>query len=306
MKGRVVSVANLKGGVGKTTTAVMLADGLSMREAAEGGRPNRVLVIDADPQASLGFALIGGRKVSQAADAHLSVNTMMNTALMHKKKVAVETFIIGNISRVYGTVAGKVAKGDVSLIPSSPAMIFSEQMIIRDMTKRKYSYDQTLQHVFGFVEGDLLSYARQNYDWTIIDCAPGMNMLGRAAICASDATVVTTVPEPLATFGFDVFLSTVWAEKFDLLPEPRKPLVLLTRVTASQQGHAVELARIEKAVRDTPLCRLLATRVPEAALVDSQGFLKATPMTMKGRYKGAMFDVVTGLAAEVTEVVDAR
>ena len=305
MKGRVVSVANLKGGVGKTTTAVMLADGLSMREAAEGGRPNKVLVIDADPQASLGFALVGSRGVRQAADASLSVNTMMNQALMFKKRVDVEGFVIGNISRVYGTVAGKVVKGDLSLIPSSPAMIFSEQMIIRDMTKRRLTYDETLQRVFNFVKDDLLAYARKRYDWTIIDCAPGMNMLARTAICASDITVVTTVPEPLSTFGFDVFLSTVWAEEFDLLPSPRRPVVLLTRVAVGQQGHAIELGRIERAVRDTPLCQLLQTRVPEAALMDGQGFLKATPMTMKGRYKGAMFDVVTGLAAELTEVIDA-
>lgn len=305
MSGRVVSVANLKGGVGKTTTAVMLADGLSMREAAEGGRPNRVLVIDADPQASLGFALVGSRRIRQAADAALSVNTMMNQALMHRKRVDVESFVIGNISRNYGSVAGKVVKGDVSLIPSSPAMIFSEQMLIRDMTKRKLTYDETLQRVFNFVRDDLLAHARKIYDWTIVDCAPGMNMLARTAICASDTTVVTTVPEPLSTFGFDVFLSTVWAEEFDLLPPPRRPLVLLTRVAESQKGHAIELDRIERAVRDTPLCRLFRTRVPEAALLDGQGFLKATPMTMKGRYKGSMFDVVTELAAELTEVVDA-
>lgn len=305
MKGRVISVANLKGGVGKTTTAVMLADGLSMLEAAEGGRPNRVLVIDTDPQASLGFALIGGKKTIEASDAFRSVHTILNKALILKTKVDFEEFIISTISRVYGTVAGKVVKGDVSLIPSSPAMIFSEQMIIRDMTRRKQEFEKIYQNVYKFVDSDLLEYARSHYDWTIVDCAPGMNMLARTAICASDATVVTTVPEPLATFGFDVFLSTIWSEDFEALPRPKNPLVLLTRVTASQQGHAIELDRIERAVRATPLCRLLKTRVPEAASMDGQKFLKSTPMTMKGRYSGAMYGVVMGLATELKETVNA-
>ena len=305
MKGRVVSVANLKGGVGKTTTAVMLADGLSLQEAREGGRLNKVLVIDADPQASLGFALAGVVKIKQVASDHLSVNTLMNRSVLHEQNVDVGASIVGNISRVYGTFASKTVKGHISLIASSPAMVFAEQMIVRAMTKKGLSYDETLSRVFTFVTDDLLNYARQHYDWTIIDCAPGMNMLTRTSICASDATLVTTVPEPLATFGFDIFLHAVWTERFDLLPAPQRPLVLLTRVKASETAHGIEIDRIGKAVRDTPPFQLLNVRVPEAAAVDGQLFLKAVPMTLKGRYRAPMAGIVAGLAAEVREIVDA-
>ena len=151
MKGRVVSIANLKGGVGKTTTAVMLADGLSMQEAPEGGRLNKVLVIDADPQASLGFALAGVAKIKKVANAHLNVNTLMNRSVLHEQKIDVGASIVGNISRVYGPFVGKPVKGDISLIASSPAMVFAEQMIVRDMTKKGLSYDETLRRVFNFV-----------------------------------------------------------------------------------------------------------------------------------------------------------
>jgi len=50
---RVLAVANMKGGVGKTTLSLMIAEGLSaLRDA-------RVLVIDLDAQGSLSYALMG-------------------------------------------------------------------------------------------------------------------------------------------------------------------------------------------------------------------------------------------------------
>ena len=46
----IIAVANEKGGVGKTTTAVNLSAGLALRLAAEDGPGSRVLLIDMDPQ----------------------------------------------------------------------------------------------------------------------------------------------------------------------------------------------------------------------------------------------------------------
>lgn len=54
---KVVSIVNLKGGVGKTTLTVAIAEFLALGELD--GRRRRVLVIDLDPQSNASVALIG-------------------------------------------------------------------------------------------------------------------------------------------------------------------------------------------------------------------------------------------------------
>ena len=70
----IITIANEKGGVGKTTTAVNLASGLALRLSAQVGADGRVLLVDMDPQ---GHALLACAYGQHTASADHSLSALL-------------------------------------------------------------------------------------------------------------------------------------------------------------------------------------------------------------------------------------
>lgn len=165
----VLAIVNQKGGVGKTTTAVNLAHGLSIKLTQNGG--GRVLLIDMDPQGNCASAL--GVRVGSRCISHLLTGYR-----------TLKESIIPDTPRQNGGTG----RSGLYLIPSSEQLVdATEELLIRDFQshrrrKEAIPIDEVLSHH--------LSHARQAFNFIIIDCPPSLGSLTEAVYEFSDKAIV--------------------------------------------------------------------------------------------------------------------
>jgi chromosome partitioning protein len=169
---RILTLANQKGGVGKTTTAINLATAL----AAIG---ERVLIIDLDPQgnASTGLGVMrAGRDVS-------SYDLLVSGAAI------AEAAVVTGVP-------------NVSIVPSTLDLLGVE-LTIAQHADRAFRLRDSLRRLDALIiEGKKVSYV-------LIDCPPSLNLLTINALVAADAVLVPMQCEFFALEGLSQLLQTI-------------------------------------------------------------------------------------------------
>jgi chromosome partitioning protein len=162
MTTKVICIANQKGGVGKTTTAVSLAHGLSQRG-------KRVLVIDLDPQGQCATAL--GRSPEPGAFYLLSMGTSPQ-----------ETTFVRSWVRSSGRDGLYLLPGDQQTMAA--------QTILNAQDKPVSAIRQSIQHFY-----------KEDLQYIIFDTAPSVGGVQERAVWASDLVIVPTATEFLSADG---------------------------------------------------------------------------------------------------------
>ena len=223
--GVVVAAANFKGGVSKTTTAVTLAQGLSLRG-------HKVLVIDMDPQGST--SNLFGFLNADIEDEH----TLL--PLCYGTEVSVDYAI------------QKTYWDGIDVIPSSLSLYSAEFAL---PARQKDSADFEFWNVLKYG----VDTARQNYDVIIIDTPPALSYLTINALLAADGLIMPIPPSTL-----DFTSSTQFWNLFNQLANSLVKMqgktkdfdfvnVLLARVDANDTSSTVVREWISAAYGDIVL-----------------------------------------------------
>ena len=149
---KIIAIANQKGGVGKTTTAVNLGTGL----ASEG---KKVLLIDGDPQASLSISL--GYDEPDKLEVSL-VDILSN--VVNDEEIP-ENYAVLNV------------RDNVDLIPSNIELSAVEISLVNTMSRE-------------LVLKSYIDSVKDKYDYIVIDCMPSLGVMTVNALACADSVII--------------------------------------------------------------------------------------------------------------------
>ena len=271
-----IAVANFKGGVGKTTTTMTLAQGLTLRG-------HRVLVIDCDPQGSLTtlFGILPDTEVEEA-------QTILPVCMGQQASIAPA------IQSSYWH--------NLDLVCAAPLLFAAEfGLPARQMREEGFEFWNALNLALDDVRGQ--------YDVVLLDTPPALSYVTINALMASDGILMPLPPNALdaasaaqfwrlfSDLTGDLVMHRGVTKEFDFVR------VLLTRVDNQDATAAVVREWIGKTYEG----KVLAAEIPKTAVASSSAAEFGTVYDI-GRYEGNQrtykrvldaYDKVTELLEEI-------
>ena len=262
---KVISMINLKGGVGKTTTTLAIAEFLSQVHK------KKVLVIDLDPQTNATVALIGEKKWKEKNELGETVCQMFKDKLDQTSRFKISTAIEKNVSNLGGGIEG------LDLLPSSLDLIEIQDTISK-ISDQEFNLTSPVMILKEHVEN-----IKKKYDFILIDCPPNLGIITNNGILISDYYLIPTIPDILSTYGIPQIVNRI--TKFKQAAHNRiEPLgIIINLYRSNVLLHNSTISNLHANVGKYP--KVLKPYVPIAAKAASAADNTETPNTLKQKYE---------------------
>ncbi len=227
-----LAVANRKGGVGKSTVAVMLAHAFSV------WGNKRVLILDLDSQCNSSMILLGGEGWVTARAARRTVADFFAESFDTNARSPIDYLVEG----VGDVTAASGAPPTLSLLPGSLLLDDVQGDLFLAYASRREAPDMGAG-LRGWFE-NLMRRFDPFFDVVILDCAPGLSFAALAALYTADKVLVP--------FRAD-YVSLHAVDRVALIIEQKSNLDELSDVALEERRYAC----LANYVRDNPRERLL-------------------------------------------------
>jgi len=250
---RVIAVANQKGGVGKTTTAVNMAAALAQHGL-------RVLVLDLDPQgnASTALAVEHGRGTLSTYDVLVDGVALADVIQPHPE--------LANLFVAPATI--DLAGAEIELV----SVVARENRLRRALTA----------HPLVNGQGD--DQTDERYDYVLIDCPPSLGLLTLNALVAGAEMLIPIQAEYYALEGLGQLLETVEMVRTHLNQDLEVSTILITMYDSRTNLAAGVAAE----VRDHFSSQVLKTSIPRSVRVSEAPSYGQSVMTYDPGSPGAL------------------
>ena len=290
----VLSFINLKGGVGKTTTAVAVAEMLAQEER------KHVLLIDLDPQTNATVTMISeaqwaemdndGRTIAQLFEDRLNPH--------HSPRFDIERAIAQRVS----TINDGIARLD--LLPSSRLIDLQDRIPMIALSGN-----------FTANPLEILRVAIQpvigRYDYIIIDCPPSLGTVTKNGLRISTGYIIPTIPDIVSTWGIYQIVDNIAQFANDIgLPIPALGIVatkvqsndLHRRVISDLKAKRLGRFSESEGIAQPPL---FTNVIPQTVSVARGADVDADIRTFKGKY-GTAYDALHGLTQEIKQLCEKK
>jgi chromosome partitioning protein len=263
---KIISFINLKGGVGKTTSAVAISEFLAEEHQ------KRVLVVDLDPQTNATIALIDDKVWQKRDKAGLTLRQLFQDKLDKSNKFDMGQAIIKGVSNLHGGIP------TLSLLPSSLGLIDIQDQLALIPGGNFYSISPV----------DILKTALQpflqEYDYVIIDCPPNLGIITLNGINISTGYVIPVIPDILSTYGIPQILDRIetFAQTTFLKVIPKG--IIVSKYRAQSSLHNSKLTQLRQEASKGKLPRIFDTVISEASQIAESADVNTKLNTLRQKY----------------------